>query len=275
MSGEDAPEAGPIRIIESLHDWMRTQGYAEAFERLGYVELDGYLLLIQFPGLLPLISGCPDAGECLGTLNAVNRLFDRSLESLQPCQLSRMGDEYIFLTQADADAVNAALRGLYRASSRDDMAETGIPGLSPRLSCARQRIRLLRLQGRSEPGVVASSLDYLRSMIVEGRSCRASLVFGERVVRELGDTSSLRLIGLRSAEGAPEVLGMYEDLYPFPDHEADILRRNTPVTDRGISAFHAGLLSESRELFFRALESAPFDPLPGRYLNLIQRHSMS
>jgi hypothetical protein len=257
---------------ETLLEWIRRKGLSEDFDKQGFIQVDAYLILIQFPGLLSMLNGCTEISDCARMLNAIDRLFDHCLAGLPACQLSRNADEYLFLADAPARELRNALRSIHVQFARGDDKSPGLPEMHPRLACAYQRVRLVNLESRDNPGWVPGSLEYLRAMVAEGRSCRAPLVYGEQVVEDFGEPGEYRLIGLQSDQGEAGPRGMYQDLYSFSEGEAILIRENSRLTNRGISSFHAGLIRESRELFFEALEKAPFDPLPGRYLNLIQRN---
>lgn len=268
MMGEDIGES---HLYMDLLSWLSAIGEDRPLVETGALELSASMILLRLQGLSSSLSGCDEAGDCISALSIVSQVFEHCFEGTIACQLSQLGEDHLFLIRDKPGKVETVMKSLQQSFSNGEFRfPSDFEYLSPRIACSNQKLQIFRIGNRSAPECVPASMDYLQDALDEGQRIRARIILGETFAAELHSPDSYRLIGLVRSDPDSYARGIYEYLDLYSEAENRCLLKNRVFTDRGISAFHAGLYRESRELFFEALQNAPFDPLPGRYLNRIQ-----
>ncbi len=269
MNGNEHNNPEGPGISSDLLQWSAAKGIAGELESRRHIKIEAGLIMLQLPGLYDSLLETGESG-LLPLLETVHSALENAFSGELVCELSRMGEDFLFLVDGEAGSLAGVARSLFAHMSQAVSSADTRGSLNPRIASSIQPVRIVSFANRGAALCLPSCPDYLQALLEEGRACRARLILGERCAGDALLNADCRLIGMRSAGDEYGARGIYEDLHTYPEYEGRILRVNRRLTDRGISAFHAGLLAESRKLFFDALEKAPFDPLPGRYLNLIQ-----
>lgn len=239
----------------------------------GVLSIHASLVLLSLQGFSGYMDGIGERSEQIRLITQLYRTFQSAFGNFDACLFSQLGDEYLFVVDESEERVISAVKVLHNSliSLNLEVSGYGSLHLNFRMVCSSQDLHVYAVPGIQRPVIMPLAVEFLKDLQHEARVCRARIVVGEVFKNNTSRSDQFRLIALSSQSQDDDPLGVFEWLEPYSQGEGLQLRHNRKYTDRGISCFHAGLINESRDLFFSALQNAPFDSLPGRYLNRIQR----
>ncbi|AHC13893.1 hypothetical protein [Salinispira pacifica] len=239
----------------------------------GVLNMHASLVLLNLQGFSRFLDQIPRRTDQVGLITQLYRAFQSAFGSFDACLFSQLGDEYLFVVDETEEQVISGVRSLHNTLISLNFEVNGHNSLhlNSRMVCSSQDLNVYAIPGIHRPVIMPSAVEFLKDLQHEAQVCRARIVVGEVFKNSISCKDQFRLIALSARTQDDDPLGVFEWLEPYSEGEGRQLRENRRYTDRGISCFHAGLINESRGLFFSALQKAPFDSLPGRYLNRIQR----